>query len=546
MKYATDIAYLDLGLLNDYKLLDIEGSVSENTDSYHTVGELLDIRADGPDEYTQEYFDGLVEGKDTFGDELVSLDASKINGLPEEALDWKIVETFDENKPGESGFYGTVIDTGDGLIVSFRGSEPVGDLQNLQQDWIKADAGLIIGDVTEQQQDANRFIDYLINKGYFNGEQDIYFAGHSLGGNLAEHSTFYAASRGVSEHIIKTMSYDGPGFTKEYLREHREAIKTATENVEMKHIEQSLVGGLLQYVPGVEYMYAKLNDNGAVLHGTEYVVFDKDGNVVKGHTATQLSTSLSTFLVSPLSEGLDDLISPAAGKVIVNTLIHLTTFGSNAKDWLTNKWGSLSTEGKMLITSLGAGLATIAIKLAPPVLIAATLGLAKFALAAVAVVGLVILAAYVLEVLEDIANYIVFTIIPAVVNWIVDGVSKFVDWAAEELRDFGNFLADAASGLWDGLVGLFDRGNKAYATPYIKVDTYKLKTYASRLESVKARIRSVDSDLNMLYLTEGFLDILQLMIAEKLPTTRQMNKVINYLEETAQAFESAENKIMNM
>jgi len=78
------------------------------------------------------------------------------------------------------------------------------------------------------------------------------------------------------------------------------------------------------------------------------------------------------------------------------------------------------------------------------------------------------------------------------------------------------------------------------------VDTYKLRNYASRLESVRSRISSVDSNLNMLYLTEGFLDIINLAIAENLPTKGQINKVINYLEDTASDFDGAEGRIMTI
>ncbi|WP_068673705.1 Mbeg1-like protein [Oceanobacillus sp. Castelsardo] len=546
MKYATDIAYLDLGLLvSNAPKSNIPGVEDSYTDSY-TVGELLEIPPETPENYNfpQSYFDGLVEGKDTHGDELVTLNADKINGLPEEALDWKILETFDGNNQSGSGFYGTVIETGDGeIIVSFRGSEEIGEMQNLHQDWLQADVALIAGEMTDQQQDANVFIDELIQKGYFNGEKDIYFAGHSLGGNLAEHATFYAASQGVADKITKTISYDGPGFAKEYLWENRESIEIATENIDMKHIEQSVVGGILQYVPGIDYVHAKLKEDGPVQHSTDFVKFDKDGNVDETYPFLQKSTSLNTFLGSPLTEGLDDLISPTAGKVIVETVVQITTWGPKVKEWLVNEDGSLTTAGNTLVVGLGA----IAVKLGPAGILTAAASVAAFAVATVAAVTVVLLAVLINELIEDLVEYVVNVVIPEVIGWIGDAIASVVDWAAEELRDFGDFLVDAAKSLWDSFLDLFERGPKAHATStYIKVDTYKLKNYAERLDSLRARIRSVDSDLNMLYLTEGFLDILQLMIAEKLPTSRQMNKVINYMQETAEAFESAENKIMGV
>jgi len=45
----------------------------------------------------------------------------------------------------------------------------------------------------------------------------------------------------------------------------------------MDHIEQSLVGGLLQKVPGIDYMFADLIGKGPVQHGTENVHYDENG-----------------------------------------------------------------------------------------------------------------------------------------------------------------------------------------------------------------------------------------------------------------------------
>lgn len=96
------------------------------------------------------------------------------------------------------------------------------------------------------------------------------------------------------------------------------------------------------------------------------------------------------------------------------------------------------------------------------------------------------------------------------------------------------------------LNGLFSINKNINLSSRIKVDTYKLRHFAERLESVKTRISSVDSDLNVLYLTEGLLDIINLAIAENLPSKGQMNKVINYLQDTAKEFEAAEKRIMSI
>ena len=58
----------------------------------------------------------------------------------------------------------------------------------------------------------------------------VYFTGHSLGGNLATHTTIAMAqegrNEGLWENIKGCVNFDGPGFSEAYLIEHDEKIKT--------------------------------------------------------------------------------------------------------------------------------------------------------------------------------------------------------------------------------------------------------------------------------------------------------------------------------
>ncbi|MBY0099159.1 Mbeg1-like protein [Mesobacillus maritimus] len=539
LKFATDLAYLDLGLLNEHMPM----SYGKGP---HAVKDLFQFPADGAC-YPQEYFDGLVDGKDTFGDNIISLDAGKINRMSPEALDWKVVKTYDQNNEGQSGFYGVVIDTGEGLVVTFRGSEAPTELQNIHQDWLNADIALLEGQLTEQQQDVNAFLDELKAEGYFEKYNDITFAGHSLGGNLAEHGTFYAAEIGVIDRLERTISYDGPGFAQEYLDEHRDHIQLATENVQMDHIEQSLVGGLLQKVPGVDYMFADLIGKGAVQHGTENVHFDENGKIVEGR-----QTALAAIL-TPFTQGIDRLTGPLGASLMTKALVGLTTAAWWVKDALVDENGNLTSVGKGIVTTLGVGLAALLVKVGPIALVAAAVPLAQMALTALTI-GVVFVASVIayefimdaIEAVEAFVGHVITVIIPQVLSQLAEAVASFAKWTGKQLAEFGSLLASGFKAMVAGLSNLFGGIPKAVASSHIRVDTYKLRNYASRLESVSSRISSVDSNLNMLYLTEGFLDIINLAIAENLPTKGQINKVINYLEDTASDFDGAEGRIMTI
>lgn len=540
LKFATDIAYLDLDILKK--------NMPFRKEPY-SVSEVLKIQADGNEPPSQGHYDKLAAGIDKKADPHVSLDADKINNLSDKALDWKVVETFDRNKLGESGFYGVVIETDKGLIVSFRGSESPSELQNIHQDWLQADLGLIKGELTPQQEDANQFLRELKDKGYFDKYDNITFAGHSLGGNLAEHSTFYAAELGVIDKIKRTISYDGPGFTQEYLDQYQKYIDMATGTVDMDHVEQSLVGGLLQRVDGINYVYAELIGKGAVQHGTENVKFDSKGNIVTTGHPSQLSTVLSKYLVSPFTQGMERLISPAAGNVMVTALVALTQAGWALKDSLY-KNGKFTTAGKIVVGTIIGSLVGFAIVTGPAGVVLATAALVNLAVNIIVVAAVFVAAViaydFIMDQVEAFVDYMMNDLIPKVLDKVTETVGRFVAWSKEQLVEFGNMLATGYKAFLDGLSHLFGAGPKVVATPHIKVDTYKLRRYAEQLERVKARISSVDSDLNILYLTEGFLDIINLAIAENLPTKSQMNQVINYLQDTATEFEAAEDRIMSI
>ncbi|MBR2100381.1 MAG: DUF2974 domain-containing protein [Eubacterium sp.] len=191
--------------------------------------------------------------------------------------DWVVRETCDCNN--QNGFYGCLIDTNDGdAILGFRGSESYDSTQNVN-DWVKADFGLLNNSLTAQQKEAEDFTNFIYEK-YGDRYNSYNFSGHSLGGNLAEHSTINAPN---GMHVGRCTSWDGPGFSDEYIATHLDKINKRANNID--HYQWSIIGTMLIPIPGTNYKtIAAHNGDGLagvfMRHDTRNIDFDANGNVV--------------------------------------------------------------------------------------------------------------------------------------------------------------------------------------------------------------------------------------------------------------------------
>ena len=211
---------------------------------------------------------------------------------------WKVVDVCDNNNT--SGMYGCLIDTGYGdAILGFRGSEsydsPTGIMDSqLVKDWIVGDVGMLDSYTTQQQMDASEYTRWIWEK-YGDKYSSFSFTGHSLGGNLAEHAGI-TAPEGMRSHIDHTVSFDGPGFSNEYLKLHKDDVKKAQSYT--THYHWSWVGGRLTQPSGIENRVISANDaedaEGDILgipnsqlwrHSPIYVNF-KDGYVQDGEQSS--------------------------------------------------------------------------------------------------------------------------------------------------------------------------------------------------------------------------------------------------------------------
>ena len=200
---------------------------------------------------------------------------------------WKVVDSC--NNQNSSGYYGCLIDTGDGnAIIGCRGSESYDD--QTFKDWGMADLGRLNNEQTAQQADAAAYMNYLYRE-YGNDYEQYSFTGHSLGGSLATHAAI-TAPEGMQDRIDTVISFDGPGFSNEYLAKHAKQIERVRDK--LNHYEYSWVGTLLLQPQGIRNMVIKAHDDNSTTdifsifkaqlfrHATNNVEFDKNGNIMPG------------------------------------------------------------------------------------------------------------------------------------------------------------------------------------------------------------------------------------------------------------------------
>jgi hypothetical protein len=441
---------------------------------------------------------------------------------------WKVVDVNDDNN--QSGFYGLLVETSPNhAVVGFRGSESHGN--QFEKDWINTDFKMINEGVgVEQQRIAAEYMAY-INSHY---QYDAYAtAGHSLGGNLS----FYAAITAPPEmraKIIQALNGDGPGFAEEFLTNPLFADGIRDMSGKMNHYQWSLVGAILNPVPGSTYMSLKTKDNvygdyglGALTakHSMTFVEMDENGTVIKGEM-DRFAESIGRF-----TREIDEL--PAG---VANSFIHAV-----------EGFMSLPDGQKKLLA--GAFIAHVALFLAThPTVLIATLLIG----ATLAVIAWInpeffgeVLIPFILDALSFTAD---------MVQKLIDGVTTVIAAvleAANMAKEFINTIIAKIGEVFTEFTSwarkLFNPGYRyASSHPFIKIDTQRLREYSQRLSTVNTRLNHLDRRMDALYSKVGLLDLWSLMQADLMTgESWRINRCISYLEETLEDFESAERKIIN-
>ena len=281
---ASQIAYLNRNGNNrygGYTLRELLDSILERYGTYDEVNDTYAYHGDPGDTRMKAQFDTACYVREKIAEFHL-----------EDSYGWRIVDVMDRSDGAGSGFYGCLIDTQDGnAIIGFRGSESYDGIQGFK-DWGAADFMMLNTSLTLQQRDAEEFM-RLIYERYGDRYREYTTTGHSLGGNLAMHAVI-TAPEGMRNRIDQAVSFDGPGYTDEYLTLHGWDIKKAEGK--LTHIEWSWVGGLLTQPGGTSNIVAEGQDDpdaeGTMFgflpkkslwrHDTKNLHFDENGNVREG------------------------------------------------------------------------------------------------------------------------------------------------------------------------------------------------------------------------------------------------------------------------
>ena len=167
-------------------------------------------------------------------------------------LGCEVVEVCDHDGHGESGFYANVVKMEDGsYVIDFRGSNdnnfaempvPGTDAYN---EWVKNNLSLLNDTGTlQQQQEAAKFAVEMMIK---YDPADFNFVGHSLGGQLSFFAAIYIAENHpeMLDRLTEAINLDGPGYSKEFLLAHKDAIELLVKSGKVEHLQWSIVGDLL-------------------------------------------------------------------------------------------------------------------------------------------------------------------------------------------------------------------------------------------------------------------------------------------------------------
>lgn len=390
--------------------------------------------------------------------------------------------------------------------VVFRGTS--GDYE-----WHDNGEGGYLSD-TRQQEMAADYVNGLPEK--FGSEMTV--TGHSKGGNKAQYVTI------VTDRIERCVSFDGQGFSQEFLEKYAEPIDKKSERILSISASDDFVNCLLFSIAGTKIYIETESQEQFIYYHKPNILLDENGEIRAQTEQAFLSKAINeytTYLITNISE--------PERSVTIDGLIALLEDGDSKESlWQTiyAAGNALSHLDDFVFNYIGE----------------------KYGLPA-----------------ELVATYLATLICPFLfkddllragaetLGVIVANCMSFADEVAQRLRGFGEKASDFAeifiAAISDFLGNIKNRAygsvsgrEYAVANPYIKVDTALLRSYATRISNVNSRLAALDSSLNSLYWQVGFLDLLDILMANLLTgESSALRKVASYLNDSANDFESADN-----
>jgi dienelactone hydrolase len=179
--------------------------------------------------------------------------------------------TVKEGIIGERGICAAAfVSKANDVTVAIRGS-------NHDYQWRDNGQGAYLSETEQQTQ----YLEYL--KGL--SSKNVTVTGHSKGGNIAAYLAV------LSDKVDRCVSFDGQGFSKEFVEKHREKIRLNCHKITAIEPAADIVGPLLISIAG-EKKYIKTEKQKNLLHNHRpHIMLDDSGNL-RGTTEQSLQSKL--------------------------------------------------------------------------------------------------------------------------------------------------------------------------------------------------------------------------------------------------------------
>jgi hypothetical protein len=282
------------------------------------------------------YLDGIKNNKsvkqivDSALDNLDTLTASKPANMGKEEwndllLTIRADKTLSNYKvqnytTDSTGFRAACFNQGEDVNVIFRGTGG-------SYEWKDNGEGGYLPDTKSQQIAA----DYINSLPESYGNQ-ITVSGHSKGGNKAQYVTI------VTDRVGKCLSYDGQGFSPEFLDKYSEQIDQKKDLITSISAKSDLVNSLLFSIAGTKIYLEESSSVDPITAHTPNVIFDENYDLMPTSDQSGLAVLLnkfSTYLVSHVEEPersfiIDCLLSIMAEGASIKSFAQLVIGGIGA------------------------------------------------------------------------------------------------------------------------------------------------------------------------------------------------------------------------
>lgn len=345
--------------------------------------------------------------------------------------------------------------------------------------------------------------------------------GHSKGGNKAQFVTI------TTDRIVKCVSVDGQGFSKEFLEQYEEQIRKKANSIVSISASNDVVNCLLFPIAGTRIYIETESQDGILLYHKPNILLDGNGNLRPQEAQSALSLLINeytTYMITALPEPersitIDGLIAVLESgddkETIWQTLYAGVVAVSHVDDFSFHYIGdTYGFPARLAATYLAA--------LYCPYLFADDL----------------------LECGKEMVDNVLEGMC-SLASVIGDRLTAF----GEKVKEFGSrfvqSISSFASQVRVSYNMIFNRGYQyAVNNTLIEVNTTSLRSYADRLTAVNRRIRNLDQRMDSLYKSVGLRDLLKLLRADLMTSHNwRIDNCVTYLNETANDFEKVEREI---